>query len=54
MKLKLLRFHVTGAAMAVMLSGCWSPLIVGEPLMDNDKTIYGIICSRLLALAITK
>ena len=42
---------VAGAAMAVALAGCWSPLVVGEPLMDNDESIYGVHVQPLVGFS---
>ena len=41
---------VAGAAM-LCLAGCWSPLVVGEPLMDNDETIYGVHVQPLVGFS---
>ena len=41
---------VAGAAM-LCLAGCWSPLVVGEPMMDNDETIYGVHVQPLVGFS---
>ena len=41
---------VVGAAM-LCLAGCWSPLVVGEPMMDNDETIYGVHVQPLVGFS---
>ena len=51
MNLKLFARVVVEVAMAVVLSGCWSPLVVGEPLMDDDETIYGVHVQPLVGFS---
>ena len=41
---------VAGAAM-ICLAGCWSPLVVGEPMMDDDETIYGVHVQPLVGFS---
>ena len=38
-------------AAMVAAAGCWSPLVVGEPLMDNDETIYGVHVQPLVGFS---
>lgn len=50
MKTKLFARAVAGAAM-LCLAGCWSPLVVGEPMMDNEETIYGVHVQPLVGFS---
>ena len=38
-------------AVVVGVCGCWSPLVVGEPLMDKDETIYGVHIQPLIGFS---
>ena len=38
-------------AVVVGVCGCWSPLVVGEPLMDKDETIYGVHIQPLVGFS---
>jgi len=51
MKTKLFARAIAGAAMVLCLAGCWSPLVVGEPMMDNDETIYGVHVQPLVGFS---
>lgn len=51
MKTKLFARAVAVAAMALCLAGCWSPLVVGEPMMDHDETIYGVHVQPLVGFS---
>ena len=45
MKKKILFAVIVGAigtAVSIGVCGCWSPFVVGEPLMEPDETIYGV------------
>ena len=44
-------YRIIGAAMTIAACGCWSPFVVGAPLMEPDETIYGVHIQPLVGFS---